>query len=280
MARGTVSRRHIEAEPRVRRGYFECRYGQLHVYTAIAPGGGFEEGTSLMCLHNSAGSARVFERFLMLAGADRSVYAPDTPGFSESDPPPSRPTIADYAVAIGDFLDTMRFRQIDLLGYKAGALMAAELAIARPSQVRRVVLVSVPVLTDAEREPLRRAPWPLAPARDGSHLSAEWRHTLDSYGPEAPLDIAARSFAEKLRNGVHGAWAMAAALQYPTRERLGLITQPTLVMRPKDELWEATLRVRELLPKARFADLPEQGRGLFETAPEIAAESVREFLRG
>ena len=45
MVKGTVSNRYVEAKPRVRRGYFESRYGQLHVHNAIPPGGGFEEGT-------------------------------------------------------------------------------------------------------------------------------------------------------------------------------------------------------------------------------------------
>src|ERR1700737_1792365 len=152
MAKGTVTNRPVGMEPRVRRGYFECRYGQLHVHNAIPPGGGFKEGTPLLCLHHTTGSGRVFERFLALAGRDRSVYAPDTPGFGESDPPPSRPTISDYAAALGDFLDTMRFRQIDVLGYQAGALIAAELALALPTVVRRVVLMGVPAPDEAERE--------------------------------------------------------------------------------------------------------------------------------
>src|SRR2546430_4550948 len=118
MAKGSVTNRPVDVEPRVRRGYFECRYGQLHVHNAIPPGGGFEEGTLLWCLHPIGGSGRVFERFLALAGRDRSVYAPDTPGFGESDPPTVRPSMTDYATAIGDFLDSMRFRQIDVLGYQ------------------------------------------------------------------------------------------------------------------------------------------------------------------
>jgi pimeloyl-ACP methyl ester carboxylesterase len=279
MAKGPSTNRPVETEPRIRRGYFECRYGQLHVHNAIPPGGGFEEGTPLMCVHDSLASGRLFQRFLALAGRDRSVYAPDTPGFGESDSPPSRPTIADYAAAMGDFLDTMRFRQIDLLGYQTGALIAAELAIARPAQVRRVVMVSVPVLNDAERETLRRTSWPLPPAENGSHLETEWRRTRESFGPGMPLEVISRVFAERVKSGPNAAWALAAAQQYDTRARLPLVTQSALILRPKDDLWEATARVRELLPRARFADLQDRGKGVFETAPETVMQWLKDFLR-
>ena len=277
MAKGTVTNR-TAAEPRVRRGYFESRFGQLHVHNAIPPGGGFEEGTPLLCIHQTAGLGRIFERFLALAGRDRSVYAPDLPGFGESDPPPTRPTVADYAGAIGDFLDTMRFRQIDILGYQAGALVAAEMAVARPKQIRRVVMVSVPVLNDAERDAFRRGS--SAATEDGSHLMVEWKRTMESYGPGVPLEMRARAFAEKLKSGIHPTWALAAAQQYASRERLALVTQSALVLRPKDDFWEATLRARELLPKARFIDLADQGNALFEATPEVVVEVTREFLRG
>src|SRR5690242_17444584 len=197
MAKGSVTNRPVDVEPRVRRGYFECRYGQLHVHNAIPPGGGFEEGTPLLCLHHVSGSGRVFERFLALGGRDRSVYAPDIPGFGDSDPPAARPMISDYAAVIGDFLDNMRFRQIDLLGYQTGALIAAEIAVARPKQVRRVVLVSVPVLSNAERDILRRGVW--VPSEDGRQLVTEWKRTVEAYGPGVALEARVRAFAEKLR---------------------------------------------------------------------------------
>jgi hypothetical protein len=92
--------------------------------------------------------------------------------------------------------------------------------------------------------------------------------------------VRVRAFAEKLKSGVHAAWALAAAQQYASRERLAQVTQTIFVLRPKDEFWEATLRAREVLAKARFTDLPEQGNGLFEVAPEAVVESVKDFLRG
>jgi pimeloyl-ACP methyl ester carboxylesterase len=280
MAKASMVSRIPATQPRVRRGYFECRYGQLHVHNAIPPGGGFEEATSLLCLHRAPLSGRQFGRFLALAGRDRSVYAPDAPGFGESDAPATRPSVADYAGAIGDFLDSMRFRQIDVLGCQLGALVAAELAIARPKQIRRVVLVSVPALSDADREIFRQAQGPATGTQDGSHLMSEWQRARDAYGPGVPFEVTAAAFADRLRSGTQGSWATTATLQYAARERLGLVTQPSLVLRPKDALWEATQRVRELLPKARLIDLPEQGQGLFEVSPEAALEAIREFLRG
>jgi len=280
MAKGPVPSRFTAAEPRVRRGYFECRFGQLHVHNAIPPGGGFDEATSLICVHSSPVSGRMFNLFLQAMGRDRSVYAPDLPGFGESDAPPARPTIMDYAAALGDFCDSMRFRQIDVVGHHGGALIAAELAIARPQQIRRVVLAGVPVASETERENFRRSPWPVQPTEDGSYLTTEWRRSMESRGPGVSLEKVAQGFADKLRNGPNAWWGMHAALQYPGRDRLSLITQPTLVLRAKDELWDSTLRVRELLPRGRFIDLPDYGQGLFEVAPEVVANTMRDFLRG
>jgi pimeloyl-ACP methyl ester carboxylesterase len=163
MPKGSVTSRVTISEPRVRRGYFECRYGQLHVHNAIPPGGGFEEGTALLCIHPNGATGRAFQKFLPLLGRDRSVYAPDVPGSGESDGPSSRPSPADAAVALGDFLDSMRFRQIDVLGYQQGSLLAAELAIGRPQQIRRVVLVGVPGMSEGER--LRHIGQPVLVAR-------------------------------------------------------------------------------------------------------------------
>jgi pimeloyl-ACP methyl ester carboxylesterase len=147
MPRTTSRPQPSDAEPRVRRGYFECRFGQLHVHNAMPPGGGFEEGTALLCLHGAAGSGRMFRGFLPLLGRDRSAYAPDVPGCGESDGPEQPVATAEYAAALADFLDSMRLRTVDLLAQGAGAVLATELALTRAAQVRRIVLASVPLGT-------------------------------------------------------------------------------------------------------------------------------------
>ena len=266
------------SEPRLRRAYFECRYGQLHVRNAMPAGGGFDEATTLICLHQSPMSGCVFERFLPLLGRSRTVYAPDTPGFGESDPTPTQPDIAAYAAAMIDFITTMRFRQVDLLGYHTGSLIAAEIAVTRPELVRRLVLVAVPLLLDTERAEFKRKPWPVPVTEDGAHLAAEWQRSVQWRGPGVTLDMLAQSFAEKLRNGQHAWWGANAVMNYPAGERLQRLTQPVLMLRPKDDLWEPTRRAQSLLPKARCIDIPQYGHGLFAVAPEVVVSHVEPFL--
>src|SRR6267154_649588 len=220
MPRDTPTRRPVAVAARVRRGYFECRYGQLHVHNSIPPGGGFEEAT------------------------------PHLPGFGESDPPAPAPGIADYAGAIGDFLDSMHLRHVDVLGHRAGALIATELAVTRPGEIGRVVMASAPLLSEAERQVAGRGSASAAGA-EGALRPPDWQR-----------------------------WATQAAAQYPLRERLAGLTQRLLVLRPRDELWEATGRVREALPGARLLELEVPAAELFASCAARVADAVREFLRG
>jgi pimeloyl-ACP methyl ester carboxylesterase len=128
---------------RTRRAYFDCKFGQLHVRTAFPTTGGFDEQVTLFCLHPVDGSSRTFSRLLSDLAEARSVYAPDLPGYGESDSSPTR-NVADAATAISDLANDLRLRQIDLLGIQFGAEVALELAAARPELVRRLVLAGAP----------------------------------------------------------------------------------------------------------------------------------------
>lgn len=227
--------------PRLRRAYFECRYGQLHVHNAIPAGGGFDEQTTLLCLHASSATGRAFLELSKLLGRTRSVYSPDTPGCGESDPPPRQPAIADYRDAFIDFIDSMRFRQLDLLGVHSGAAVATEIAIARPKIVRRVVMVGAPALEAEQRRSYRELSAP-----EGT--------------PRGAL------------------WARRAAIDWDPDARLPQLKQPLLVLRPRDNFWDAGGRVAQLVPGARVIDLPDHDKHVLEKAAELAARHISAFL--
>lgn len=259
-----------DEKPRIRRAYMESRFGQLHVTTAFPVGGGFDEHATLLCLHRGPLSSRVFHGFMEEMGRDRSVYAPDLPGYGESDAPLTKPSIEDYASAVADFLDQMRFRQVDVLGHQAGAFVAAELALARPQVVRRLALVSVPALTPEERTQWSRLV--TSPASgDGSHLVDDFRRSMER-------GDSADDFAMQIYNGANAWWLSNAAIHYEPAARFALITQPALVLRPKDRFFEATARAKAWLRNARSADLDGAGNDIFRSAPALVAAELRSFL--
>jgi pimeloyl-ACP methyl ester carboxylesterase len=166
------------ANVRSRRAYFDCRYGQLHVRTAFPTTGGFDEKITLFCLHAGGSSGRQFGSFLPLAATQRSVYAPDLPGCGESDPAPTSGP-AECAAAVADLATDLRLRQLDVLGFREGAAVAAALALARPDLVRRVVLIGAEATVqppahaavisggDFPEEPFEAAPQAMVDLLDG-----------------------------------------------------------------------------------------------------------------
>jgi pimeloyl-ACP methyl ester carboxylesterase len=182
--------------------------------------------------------------------------------------------VAEHAAAVGDFLDAMRLRQIDLLGHGFGALVAAELTATRTAQVRRLVLVSPPLGTDTtEAEPLAAAP-------DGSHLQEEWRRAMAYCGAGAPAGLLTAALAERLRNSAPAAAAATAERGgYPVRSRLAPLTVPMLVLRLRDDIRANKSHARDMPARTWLLELPEHGASLFETAPETAAQAVEAFLR-
>jgi pimeloyl-ACP methyl ester carboxylesterase len=187
-------------------------------------------------------------------------------------------TIAEYAAAVGDLLDTLRLRQVDVLGYQAGSLVAAELALSRPDQVRRAVFAGMPVFDARERETFNARPWPGKAREDGAHLVEEWQRIRRSRGASAPLGRLAEDLGAALRAGDTAAWLPSAAANYAAGERLPLLRQPMLVLRAKDEFWEMTARADALLRDARRVDLDGHNGGLFDTGAAEVARYAREFL--
>jgi pimeloyl-ACP methyl ester carboxylesterase len=127
--------------PRLRRAYFDCRYGQLHVHNAIPAGGGFDELTTVICIPALGESARVYVPALQALGYLRSVYALDLPGGGESDPAPGVTAVAAGEHAVIDFVQSMRIRSFDLIAYSTGVDVALAVLKTQKQSVRRALLI-------------------------------------------------------------------------------------------------------------------------------------------
>ena len=137
----------VGATARVRRTYFDCRYGQLHLHQAIPPGGGFDEAMPLLCLPGARGLGSFFTALLGPLGGNRSIYAPDLPGFGGSDPVPAAAAVAgpeQWAIAMADLLDSLHQRRVDVLAQAEGAATALALKALRPTLVRRMAWCAAP----------------------------------------------------------------------------------------------------------------------------------------
>jgi pimeloyl-ACP methyl ester carboxylesterase len=257
----------MTAGPNFRRAYFESRYGQLHCANAFPSTGGFDERTPLIGIHDVPGTAAELKALSADLGRDRSVYAPEIPGCGLSDPPPGPVALGDYAGALLDVLAGLRLRNYALIGVGVGAALAAEIALAAPTAVQRLVLIA-PRLSPPDQSAV-------AADRDGKHLAALWRQAAaDAAGLDA--DAIARRAAERLRAGPPGYWPAASLGAWRARERLAGIGVNTLCMAEA----AALERLRALMPRARFAPLAGDSAAAQLAAPAALITELRRFLDG
>lgn len=151
MARPSKLQDQARQAPRLRRAYYDCRYGQLHLHNAIPAGGGFDELTPVICLHGAGETGRVFMPLLAALGEARSVYALDLPGAGESDPAPGVDAVESAVHAVADFADSMRIRLFDLLARGGAAAAVLKLLEGRGQSVRRAVVLGADGLRGGAR---------------------------------------------------------------------------------------------------------------------------------
>lgn len=261
----------------VRRAYVDGRFGQMHLRIARNGSSGLPP---LVCIHMSPMSGRVFEDFLAEIGADRTAIAFDTPGFGLSDPPPSPPSIADYASALLDGLSALDVTgPVDVMGYHTGSMIAVEMALQAPSRVRRLVMVAAPIITAQEREQFRAFYREKPVQADGSHLLARWQgFHYYHMRPGADLEAIAEKFPDALLGGARSAWGHQAAFAHDLAGRMAQLEQPALVLVTGDDLDVQTRRADGLARRARLIEVPGWGHGFLDMHTADAAGMVRSFL--
>lgn len=262
-----------------RRMFVDIDYGQMHIRVSTPAK---KAALPLICLHMSPKSGRFFANFMEKASDDRLMVAPDYPGMGESDAPPAEPavTIQDYARSVWQALDTLEIKRVDLLGHHTGSLVAAEMAHQRPEQVHSIVMISALVLSAGEKTAFEARFLPVPLDEAGTRFTRMWDAIRFHRGPGMTLDMMAVSLAESMRGGNAYEWGHRAAFAYNDYfpDVVSKLGQRITVFNPKDDLYDITPRVADLLRNGCVIDKPDWGHGLFDTMQQEVASAVKAVL--
>ena len=266
------------------RDYVSNRYGQMHVRSAKPAQPPKGARTPIILLHPNPVSGNAFKELLQSLGVDRTVHAPDMPGFGDSDSPGTQPDIVELARATAEALaelgyDAKRGNQVDIFGVEMGALIATELARQAPGLIRRIILCRVPdhsARMGSQGQGQHQRSYDFF--TDSDYVDRLYKRIVETGDPRLPFQRRLEHFTDHMLTGRNGEWADRAMLGYDAWERLGAIERPTLFMAFDDELTESTRAATSLVSKSRYVRLPGlSGRG-FISHPEKVAYSIREFL--
>ena len=222
-------------------------------------------GRPVMVLQSAPGSSAPLARVIAGLARHRPVVAPDFPGNGDSDKPDGPVDIARLAAMMWDVADALGHPELDLWGTHTGAVVALEMALARPSAVGRLVMEAPPLLPPAfTADILANYLPPLVPDRWGLHLQQAWnmRRDMFAFWPWYRQDRAAQRSLGLPPTAMLHDWTVGllksgrtydrsyrAAFSYDTAARLPLLSRPALVCAgPADMLADGLETARALAP--------------------------------
>jgi pimeloyl-ACP methyl ester carboxylesterase len=270
----------VTAEVTTWRAYHFGTWGQVHL-RGSKPVGESAGDTTLVLLHESPLSSRVWEKMLPFSGAYRQVLAPDTPGYGVSDPPegPGH-EIPDYAESILAAMESAGVGDMVVVGVHTGASIAIEMA-QQSEQVRGVVLSGVALLTPEQRaEYLANWTPPIELTSEGDQFDWALARYHRIWGADTPPWMLNTAIGDLLSVWDRYFWGYQAAFRYDPEPALRLLKQPTLLLDAEgDLLAEYDPLVEAMVTDCRTEIIPGLRGQLHMRAPEETARHLEEFTR-
>lgn len=244
------------------------------------------EGPPLLLIMGMSGTRHHWgEPFLTLLAEDFEVIAYDHRGVGDSSRVESPFTIADLADDAAALLGALDIDSAHVVGISMGGMVAQELALAHPGQVRTLTLgctwcggpegvlaggETTRILRDAvitrDREQMVRASWQVNVSQDFAADEAAQARFLEIGMSKG---VASVVVMEQMR-------ALAA---HDTTRRLGEIEAPTLIVHGSADLMlpvQNAHLIARLMPAARLEIIEGVGHLFFWERPQQAAALVSE----
>lgn len=100
------------------------------------------EGDPLIVIHGGGGDARTWLRNIEELSSSYTVYAPDLPGFGDSQPLDGNYYIPELTDFLDGFSDNLGLERFHLVGHSLGGGVALNYALHSPHKIKKLVLVS------------------------------------------------------------------------------------------------------------------------------------------
>ncbi len=251
----------------------------------------------LVFIHGLSGSWQNWLEQLPVFASERRVIALDLPGFGYSPMPEQRLSISGYARLLDGLLAQLEIDAAAVVGNSMGGFIGAELAIAFPERVERLVLVSaaglsthehagstrvLPAIRRAERILMASGAW-AASKSDAVARRARLREAALGVVVRHPERLGAALAAEQIRGAGKPGFlqGLEAVLDYEIRERLGEIACPTLIVwGDRDRLitvHDADV-FAELIPNSRKVVFEDTGHMAMLERPDRFNRLLEQFL--
>lgn len=259
-----------------------------YAYRDMGPRG----GVPLVMLNRLRGTLDDWDPALLdLLASDRRVITFDNVGISRTIG--RTPTsLVGFAQGAEQFIRALGFDHVDLLGFSHGGVVAQQLALDRPTLVRRMIIAgSGPGFVEAT--PTSEKVWQVA----GKPVNSDEDFLFLFFKDTPTSQSAGRSYLArtKLRSDAHekpvaaDAWQaqIAAAMDVGTPEtsllnRLGALNKPVLVANGDNDIMVPTHRSYAMfraLPHGKLVLYPDSGHGFLFQHAEAFGREVLSFLR-
>ena len=233
------------------------------VFARCATGHAPPGASAIILVHGFVVTSQYMEPLARRLAPHFPVYAPDLPGFGNSQKPAHVLTVSDLADALAGWAATMGLERAVFLGNSFGCQVIALLAVRHPALVRALVLVGPTV--EARRRTV---------VEQGLRLA---KNAL-----LAPTGLRALWLKGFVETGVRRALVTARyALDDRIETRLPDVRAPGLIVRGErdpviSQAWAEELTAR--LPEGRLVTMPGAVHALNYSEPRRLACVVRAFL--
>jgi pimeloyl-ACP methyl ester carboxylesterase len=261
--------------PIIERCFVGTPRARIHIATAGT-------GRPILLLHQTPRSWDEYRDVLPLIGRQYRAIAMDTVGFGDSGALPfDENSIEAWSASAFDLLDALELPQTAVVGHHTGAVIAIEMAAARPARIAAMALSSPPYV-DVERRARAAGKAVIDDAvrtADGSHLLALWQ-MRQPYYPAGDIELLDRFIVDALKAGPLAAEGHRVVDRYAMDTRLSLVRCPVRVIAAAADphAFSVAGKVAGAISGASMVEIADGMVPFPDQMPEVFAETVLRFL--